>query len=57
MKKIIIMTIIVTGVCMVSCKAQRTITTSASYTEVTDSAKVTTTIQTRTVEDYTGVKK
>lgn len=40
-----------------SCKAWRTITTTTSYTQVTDSTKVNTTIQTKTVEEYAGVKK
>ena len=40
-----------------ACKATRTITSTATYTEVTDSGKVTTTISTKTVEDYQGVKK
>ena len=43
------------GVC--SCKAWRTITTTSSYVQQNDSAKVTTTISTKTVEEYTGVKK
>ena len=42
---------------MTSCKAWRTITTTATYTQVGDSTKATTTIQTRTCEEYTGVKK
>ena len=40
-----------------SCKAWRTISTTASYTQVSDTSKVTTTINTKTVEEYTGVKK
>ena len=42
-----------------SCKAWRTITTSATYVQSNDSAKAqtTTTISTKTVEEYTGVKK
>lgn len=40
-----------------SCKAVRTIHTTATYSLVTDSTKSTTTIQTKTVEEYTGVKK
>ena len=40
-----------------SCKAWRTISTTATYTQVSDTSKVTTTIQTKTVEEYTGVKK
>ena len=45
------------GVC--SCKAWRTITTSATYVQQNDSAqsKTTTTISTKTVEEYQGVKK
>ena len=45
------------GVC--SCKAWRTITTSATYVQQNDSAqsKTTTTITTKTVEEYQGVKK
>ena len=42
---------------MTSCKAWRTITTSATYTQVGDSTKTTTTIVTKTQEEYTGVKK
>ena len=42
---------------MTSCKAWRTISTTATYTPVGDSTKVTTTINTKTVEEYTGVKK
>lgn len=40
-----------------SCKAWRTISTSATYVQLNDSAKSTTTISTKTVEEYTGVKK
>ncbi len=40
-----------------SCKAWRTISTSATYTQVGDSTKTTTTITTKTVEEYQGVKK
>ena len=43
------------GVC--SCKAWRTVSTSATYVQQNDTAKTTTTIQTKTVEEYTGVKK
>ena len=42
---------------MTSCKAWRTISTSATYTQATDSTKTTTTIVTKTQEEYTGVKK
>ena len=42
---------------MTSCKALRTISTTSTYTQVGDSSKVTTTISSKTVEEYTGVKK
>ena len=42
---------------MTSCKAWRTISTTATYTQVADSTKNATTITTKTVEEYTGVKK
>ena len=42
---------------MTSCKAWRTISTTATYTQVGDSSKTTTTISSKTVEEYTGVKK
>jgi len=47
------------AVCNQSCKAWRTVTTSATYVQQNDSAKAqtTTTISTKTVEEYQGVKK
>ena len=42
---------------MTSCKAWRTITTTATYTQQNDTTKSTTTISTKSVEEYTGVKK
>ena len=58
MKQIfIMMTIIAMGVCVTSCKAWRTISTTSTYSQVSDSAKVSTTISTKTIEEYTGVKK
>ena len=42
---------------LTSCKAWRTISTSATDTQVGDSTKTTTTITTKTVEEYQGVKK
>ena len=42
---------------LTSCKAWRTLSSTATYTQVNDTAKVTTTISTKTVEEYTGVKK
>lgn len=43
------------GVC--SCKVWRTVSTSATYVQMNDSAKTTTSITTKTVEEYQGVKK
>ena len=61
MKKLLFVSValISIAVCagMTSCKAWRTITTSATYTQVGDSTKTTTTITTKTVEEYQGVKK
>jgi len=42
---------------MTSCKVWRTVNTTATCTQVSDSANVMTTISTKTVEEYTGVKK
>ena len=61
MKKLIFVlaVLISIAVCagMTSCKAWRTISTTATYTQVGDSTKTTTTIVTKTVEEYQGVKK
>ena len=58
MRKVILMLLIgATAMGMTSCKAQRVITTTSTYTQVGDSSKVTTTISTKTVEEYQGVKK
>ena len=43
------------GVC--SCKAWRTITTTATYVQQNDSTKTTSAISTKTVEEYQGKKK
>ena len=53
----VIMAAIMVGVC--SCKAWRTITTTATYVQQNDStqSKTTTSISTKTVEEYQGVKK
>jgi hypothetical protein len=50
-----ILAAILCGVC--SCKAWRTVSTTATYVQSSDSAKVTQTITTKTVEEYQGVKK
>ena len=61
MKKrtLLLVALISVAVCagMSSCKAWRTISTTATYTQVGDSTKTTTTISSKTVEEYTGVKK
>ena len=61
MKKLlfVLVALISVAVCagMTSCKAWRTISTTATYTQVGDSTKTTTTIVTKTQEEYTGVKK
>ena len=61
MKKLlfVLVALISVAVCagMTSCKAWRTISTTATYTQVSDTSKVTTTINTKTVEEYTGVNK
>ena len=61
MKKYILGLVVIISVTMAlgmtSCKAWRTVTTTATYTEVQDSTKVTTTIPTKTVEEYQGRKK
>ena len=61
MKKLLFVSavLISVAVCvgMTSCKAWRTISTTSTYTQVGDSTKTTTTITTKTVEEYQGVKK
>ncbi len=42
---------------MTSCKVWRTVNTTATYTQASDSTKNTTTIQMRTIEEYHGAKK
>ena len=42
---------------MTSRKAWRTISTTSTYTQVSDSNKQTTTISTKTVESYEGVER
>lgn len=59
MKRLFICALIVCAfaVGVSSCKAWRTISTSATYVQQNDTSKTTTTISTKTVEEYTGVKK
>ena len=53
----VFMAAVTIGVC--SCKAWRTISTTATYVQQNDSVKnqTTSTISTKTVEEYQGVKK
>ena len=51
----VIIAVVATGV--TSCKALRTITTTSTYVQSSDSTKTTTTISTKTVEEYQGKKK
>ena len=53
----VIMAAVLVGVC--SCKAWRTISTTATYVQQNDSVKnqTTSTITTKTVEEYQGKKK
>ncbi len=51
----VFMAAILVGVC--SCKAWRTISTTATYVQQNDSTKASATITTKTVEEYQGVKK
>jgi hypothetical protein len=53
----ILIAMVCVAVGMTSCKAWRTISTTAPYTQASDTSKVTTTITTKTVEEYQGVKK
>ena len=54
MKKILIMTVIVTGVLMASCNVTRTITNESQYYQRGDTSVV---IQTKTVETYDASKR
>ena len=58
-KKLLLMLLVICSVTLAcsSCKAWRTITTSASYVQQNDSTKTSSTITTKTTEEYTGVKK
>ena len=54
MKRLLIMTVIVTSVVMASCNVTRTITNESQYYQRGDTSVV---IQTRTVETYDASKK
>ena len=53
MKKILIMTVIMTSVVLASCNVTRTVTTSSQYYQRGDTAVM---IQTKTIESYDGIK-
>ena len=59
MKKLLFISVVAVSLAfgMTSCKAWRTISTTATYTQACDSTKTTTTITTKTVEEYQGVRK
>ena len=59
MRKLLFISVVAVSLAfgLTSCKAWRTISTTATYTQVGDSTKTTTTITSKTVEEYTGVKK
>lgn len=59
MRKVFVVMLLIGAVAMgmTSCKAWRTISTTSTYTQVGDSSEVTTTISTKTVEEYQGMKK
>ena len=59
MRKLLFLLIVAISMCvgLTSCKAWRTISTTATYTQATDSTKTTTTIVTKTQEEYTGTRK
>ena len=52
-----ILVLTLTALATQSCKAWRTISTTSTYTQQDDSTKTTTTISTKTVEEYQGHKK
>lgn len=54
MKKLFFMTVIMTGMVMVSCNVTRTITTKSEYWQKADTSVV---IQTKTIETYDATKK
>ena len=54
MKRILLMTVILTGVMLTSCNVTRTITNQSEYYQKGDTSVV---IQTKTVETYDASKK
>ncbi|MBQ8939259.1 MAG: hypothetical protein IJ047_03445 [Paludibacteraceae bacterium] len=54
MKKVLIMTVIMTSIAMVSCNVTRVITNESQYVQRGDTSVV---IQTKTIETYDASKK
>ncbi|MDY6379708.1 MAG: hypothetical protein SPK90_02800 [Bacteroidales bacterium] len=54
MKKILIMTVIMTSVVLASCNVTRTITNESQYYQRGDTSVI---IQTKTIESYDGTRK
>jgi len=54
MKKLLLMTVIMTSIMMASCNVTRTITTKSEYWQRGDTSVV---IQTKTIETYDASKK
>ena len=54
---VMLLTLSALALAVTSCKAWRTISTTATCVEQTDSTKTTTTISTKTLEEYQGVRK
>ena len=54
---LMIMALSAVTICNQSCKAWRTISTTSTYSATNDSTKTAISIQTKTVEEYQGVKK
>lgn len=59
MKKFLLLLLVICSVTIgfCSCKAWRTITTTATYVQSNDSTKTTTSISSKTVEEYQGSKR
>ena len=57
MKKLFFMTVIMTGMVMVSCNVTRTITTKSEYWQKADTSDTSVVIQTKTIESYDASKK
>ena len=55
----LLMALVIIGAvcCFPACKAWRTVTTTATCVQSADSAKVNTTITTKTSEEYVGIRK